>query len=343
MRAFVINKNDDYRLITRPDPVPGLGEVLIRMAVVGICGSDIHYFKSGACGDFVIREPFTPGHEAVGYVETIGPGVDDLARGNLVAINPSRPCGTCVMCRQDRANLCANNGFIGSASRFPHIQGMMSERFLVRAGQCFVVPPQTNPSALAMVEPLSVALHAVNRAGSLEGNRILVVGGGTIGLLIALAARHAGAADVVLSDPTAHARAVAGQLQLSDVVDPLACTGGLAKQVGQINTTFEASGTEAGLRDCIESIAPSGIMVQVGTLPPMTGKAPINQIMAKGLSLHGAFRFDKEFSQAVNLIVSKTLDVTPLISDQFPINQAENAFRAALNSAASTKVQVVAE
>ncbi|SDQ21676.1 L-idonate 5-dehydrogenase [Pseudovibrio sp. Tun.PSC04-5.I4] len=343
MLSFSIETETKKGVIEQPVPVPGPGEVLIKMSVVGICGSDIHYYRSAACGAFQIREAFTPGHEACGVVEALGDGVTGLEVGQLSAINPSRTCGECSHCLDGDNHLCTNNGFMGSASRFPHSQGMMKEYFLVKQGQCYPVPDETPVEQLACAEPFSVALHALQRAGNLFGKRVLIVGGGTIGQLAAIGAKLAGASFVALSDPTEHARTVAQQVGVDVSVDSLLPLDQKLDTLGLFDVCLEAAGAEPALADCIELLKRKGVIVQIGTLPIMQGRANFNAIMAKELDYRGSFRFHQEFRHAVELIVSGKVDLSPILSGSYPLSQASKAFDRAVEGGTATKLTVLAE
>ncbi len=181
MKTLVAHAAKDLRLEDRPTQDPAPGEVLIRMAAGGICGSDLHYYNHGGFGAVRLREPMILGHEVAGHIAALGDGVHGLEVGELVAVSPSRPCGSCTYCAQGAQNHCLNMRFYGSAMPFPHIQGAFSELLVAEAGQCAPAGGLT-PAEAAMAEPLAVVLHAARRAGDLMGKRVLVTGCGPIGL-----------------------------------------------------------------------------------------------------------------------------------------------------------------
>jgi L-idonate 5-dehydrogenase len=173
----------------------------MRLGAGGICGSDLHYFQHGRVGAFVVREPLIPGHEVSGVVERIGSAVTRVKPGDKVAVNPSHACGHCDYCRGGRFNLCRHMRFLGSASVYPHVQGMFRERFVMGEAQLTPITEDISLGEIACAEPLSIGLHAVHRAGGeLLGKTVLVTGGGTIGCMCVLAARMAGAAEVIVCD-----------------------------------------------------------------------------------------------------------------------------------------------
>ena len=334
----------DLRVSDVPVPQPGPGEVLLRLGAVGICGSDMHYYLHGRVGSFQIREPLTPGHEASGVVAALGEGVTRVKVGERVAVNPSRPCGHCAGCREGRENLCANMRFLGSASVFPHVQGMFREYFLMPQSQCVPVADSVPLDELAMSEPLSVALHSAKRAGNLLGKRVLITGSGTIGCMMVLAVRLAGAAHVAITDVVDHPLAVAREVGADVTIrsDRLAPGARLADACGgEPDVAFEVSGAVPALAACMETVRRGGIIVQVGTLPPEGMHLLANQIMARELDLRGSFRFGNVFEHAVQAIASRRVDVRPVLSGSYRLTEAAAAIERARDKTVSMKVQLV--
>ena len=344
MLACRIHGVEDLRVESLPEPEVGPGDVCLKLGAGGICGSDMHYFLHGRAGNFVIREPLIPGHEASGTVVKVGPGVTRVKEGDKVAINPSHACGGCRACRLGRENLCDSMRFLGSASLFPHVQGMFREYFVIGERQCYPVASAATLGELAFAEPLSVALHAVNRAGSLLGKSILVTGAGPIGCLIVMAARLAGAAQVVVTDVVERPLVVAKTVGADRCIraDQLPTgTGALADAVGEADTAFEVSGSPAALATCLATVLRGGRIVQVGTLPAEGLNFPANQIMVREMDYMGTFRFGVEFDCSVRYLAERRVDVQPLVSGQYPLQNAEGAFRSASDRGRSMKVQVV--
>ena len=199
MRALVIHAARDLRLEAFETAALGPGQIRLRLANGGICGSDLHYYNHGGFGAVRLREPMVLGHEVSAHVVELGEGVSGFTPGQLVAVSPSRPCGTCRYCREGLANQCLNMRFYGSAMPFPHIQGAFREVLVADASQC-VDATGLSAGEAAMAEPLAVTLHATTRAGGILGKRVLVTGCGPIGVLCILAARRAGAAEIVATD-----------------------------------------------------------------------------------------------------------------------------------------------
>lgn len=335
---------NDLRLESIATPEPGPGQVLLRLGAGGICGSDMHYFFEGRVGSFAIREPLTPGHEASGVVAKVGAGVTRVKEGDKVAINPSHPCGKCDNCRDGRENLCREMRFLGSASIFPHVQGMFREYFLMGERQLTPISSDVTLGELACCEPFSIGLHSVNRIGTpLVGKTVLVTGAGTIGCMTVLAARLFGAVKVIVTDvvdnPLSAARSIGADVGLR--VDSLPAGTSLAEVIGEVDVALEVAGSPAALRSCLEATRKGGTIVQVGTLPPEGMHFPANQIMARELNYIGSFRFGNVFDWAVRYISERRIDVRPLISSQHKITDAIEAFNIAKDKTRSTKVQLV--
>lgn len=179
---------------------PAVGEVQVAIKTTGICGSDVSYYKKFANGDLCACMPLSLGHESSGVVVAIGPQVTGFSLGDRVALEVGVPCGQCTICRKGRYNLCKKMRFRSSAKSFPHYQGTLQERINHPAAWCHKLPDHVSFDAAALLEPLSVAIHAVNRASPTPGSTALVLGAGTVGLLTAAMARQSGCSTVTITD-----------------------------------------------------------------------------------------------------------------------------------------------
>lgn len=330
----------DLRIETAPVPAPGQGEVLLRMAAAGICGSDLHYYQDGGFGPVRVREPMIPGHEASGTVERAGEGVT-LRAGTLVAVNPSQPCGACEYCSIGMPIHCLEMRFMGSAMRLPHEQGMFREWLVVPAKQCVEVGASITPAEAACSEPLSVCLHAASRAPGIAGKKVLVTGAGPIGSLMVAVVNHYEAAEIVVTDlaDAALARAKAmGASRTINVARDAASLAEFQKAKGYFDLVFECSAAGPAIHSAIAAIRPRGTIVQVG----VTGDVPLplNAIVGKELHIHGTQRFHEEFATAVDLISRRKIDVRPIISHSLPLEDAVSAFAIAGDRSLACKVQL---
>lgn len=217
--ALVIHDREDLRLDTVSVTEPGRGEVTVRVAWGGICGSDMHYLKHGGVGASVLREPMILDHELSGFVERPGPGVNELAPGTPVAIHPALPCGNCPECRRELRHLCRETRFLGNAAFLPHTNGGFRRLMTVTASQVYALPQGLDVRGACLAEPLSVALHAIARAGDVRGRTILVQGAGPIGALIVAGLAIAGAGAVVATDLQDFPLSIARRMDATSVIN----------------------------------------------------------------------------------------------------------------------------
>ena len=332
MRAIVIHGKQDLREEEVPTPEPGEGQIRLRMAFGGICGSDLHYYYEGANGAFVVREPLVPGHEVSGTVDLDPSGV--LAPGTPVTVHPAT-FGTPEPGLEDHRHLWPNGAYLGSASTWPHTQGGMSEYLLVTRDMVRVLPDTLPLRRAALAEPLAVGLHGINLAGGVEGKKVLVSGSGPIGLLTAAAAVAQGATEVVSTDvlpgPLERARALGAHrtIQVTEEEIPEA----------SFDVVLECSGVPAAINAAIVAARRAGTYVQVGMVPNEPKGINLAPLISKEVTLHGSFRFNDEIDAAIAL-----LDATPGIEDvithELPADRALEAFAAAKDSQASGKVVV---
>lgn len=340
MQAIVIHKAKDLRVEQQEVGTLGAGQVEIKLETGGICGSDLHYYNHGGFGTVRLRQPMILGHEVSGRVAKLGEGVDNLKIGDLVAVSPSRPCRTCDYCARGLPNHCLNMRFYGSAMPFPHIHGAFREILIADANQCVIANGLTAGEA-AMAEPLSVCLHAIRRAGEMLGKRVLVTGCGPIGLLVILAARAAGATEIVATDLSDNALEFAKKSGADRVINVRETHDALTQYTtgkGYFDVMFEASGANIALTNGIPTMRPRGIVMQLGMGGDMT--VPMQQITVKELDLRGCFRFHEEFATAVALMQKGMIDVKHLITHTKSLDNAVEAFEIANDRDRAIKVQI---
>ena len=339
--CLVIHAPDDLRLDEQDAGEIGPGQVLVKVGMGGICGSDLHYFHNGGFGTVRIKEPMVLGHEVAGTVVAVAPGVESVRIGDKVAVNPSRPCGACKFCLEGLPNQCLDMRFYGSAMRTPHVQGAFRNMLLCEATQCVKVAEHVPLRLAALAEPFSVGLHGVSRAGPLLGKRVLVSGCGPIGVLAIAAARAHGAAEItatdVVDEPLAIARAM-GADNVINVAQEKAWVSRHSADKGTFDVMLECSGNERALRDGLEVMRPRGVVVQLGLGGDVS--IPQNMVVAKELSICGSFRFHAEFALAVRLINEGRVDLSPVVTHTFPMLQARQAFELASDRQKAMKVLI---
>ncbi len=339
MKALIIHAPGDLRVEDVPTPETGPHQLLVKVRCGGICGSDLHYYQHGGFGTVRLQEPMVLGHEVSGVIEAMGAQVTGFAVGQRVAVSPSRPCGQCRYCQQGLQNHCLDMRYYGSAMRMPHVQGAFRQELVAEVAQAHLLADSVSDAEGALAEPLSVALHAVRRAGPLVGKHVLITGCGPIGALLVIAARRAGATHITVTDvaaaPLRSAEKVGADEALNVAQDPQALARYEADK-GFFDVLFEASGNERALVGAFGALRPRGIIVQVGLGGEM--KLPINMIVAKEFDLRGAFRFHEEFATAVALLNKGLVDVKPLISATLPYRDAGRAFALAADRSQAMKV-----
>jgi L-idonate 5-dehydrogenase len=334
-----IHAPQDLRLETMETDELGSGQVLVRVGLGGICGSDLHYFNHGGFGTVRIQEPMVLGHEVAGTVEAVADDVSGVRVGDRVAVNPSRPCWSCRYCHEGLPNQCLDMRYYGSAMRMPHVQGAFRDLLVCEQTQCMTIAPGVPLRLAALAEPFSVALHAVQRAGALIGKRVLVSGCGPIGVLTAAAARLHGAAEVVATDVVDPPLAVARAVGTTQTINVTADTGWVARYAadkGSFDVMFECSGNQRALRDGLEVMRPRGTVVQLGLGGDVS--LPQNLVVAKELSICGSFRFHAEFALAVQIINEARVDLSPVITHTMPVSEARSAFELAGDRQRAMKV-----
>jgi L-idonate 5-dehydrogenase len=340
MKAIVAHGAKDLRIEERAVEAPGPGEIRLRLATGGVCGSDLHYYNHGGFGTVRLKEPMILGHEVSAYVEELGAGVSGFTLGQLVAVSPSRPCRSCRYCQQGLHNQCLNMRFYGSAMPFPHIQGAFRESLVADQLQCVAADGLT-PGEAAMAEPLAVVLHATRRAGEMLGKRVLVTGCGPIGVLSILAARRAGAAEIVATDLSDFTLSLAAKVGADRIIntakepDALAAYGA---DKGTFDVLYECSGAQPALVAGIAALRPRGVIVQLGLGGDMS--LPMMAITAKELELRGSFRFHEEFATGVGLMQKGLIDVKPLITHTVGLDDALSAFEIASDRSQAMKAQI---
>jgi 2-desacetyl-2-hydroxyethyl bacteriochlorophyllide A dehydrogenase len=314
---------------------PGPGEVLVEPAFVGICGTDLHIFHGHM--DARVKAPVVPGHEMSGRVVALGDGVEGWAAGDPVTVIPLSSDGACPACRAGHRHLCHNLNFLGIDS-----SGAMQQLWTVPADSLVRLPVEMELDAAALVEPTAVAVHDVRRAAVQPGEKALVVGGGPVGLLIAMVARHAGA-DVVVTEVDDYRRSVAQERGFA-VLDPRsgdisaavdAWTGGAGAAVA-----FEVSGAAAGVTTAVDALAARGRLCLVA-IHPQPREVNLHRFFWRELTLVGARLYDRsDFERAVALIMDGVVPAATLISRIEPLSRAGRAFEVLEAGGAVMKVLV---
>lgn len=339
--ACVLHARHDLRIEEIETPPLVNGTVLVAMSYGGICGSDLHYYHDGGFGPIRVKQPIVLGHEISGIIQKIAPDVTTVSVGDRVAINPSLPCHHCHHCDRDEFQHCLNMQFLGSARTFPHVQGGFRSQMVVTAEQCHKIRATTSLQNAACAEPLAVCLHAAEQAGELRGKRVLVTGAGPIGALCCAVSAQGGAAEIVVTDLFGFTLGIALQMGATHGINVRQDPEDLkdyAASYGQFDVVFECSAAEPAILSALDVIRPRGTVVQVGVAGNIS--LPINAIVGKEVRFTGTHRFHPEFADAIDLIDTGEVDVSPILTQTFPICDAIAAFAAASNRDSAVKVQL---
>ena len=310
-------------------PTPGRHEVLVRIASVGVCGSDVHYYEHGRVGSFVVTDPLVLGHEAAGVVEAVGESVTRLAPGDRVSLEPGVPDLTCGQCRAGRYNLCEDMRFHAT----PPYDGSFAEYVVHPELFSHRVPDSLSDDAAALLEPLSVAIWACRKGGVSAGSRVLVTGVGPVGLLVVQVARALGAAEVSVSDVNAQRMALAVSLGATGMADP--AEGGARARSG-VDVLIDCSGNPAAVRAGIDRVAPAGHVVLVG-MGDDEYPMPMSTVQERELVVTGTFRYAHTWPTAIALAASGAVALDRLVTSHHGIEQVSDALSAARRDPATIK------
>ncbi|XP_033236861.1 sorbitol dehydrogenase-like isoform X2 [Drosophila pseudoobscura] len=324
----VLHGIEDLRLEQRPIPEIASDEVLLAMDSVGICGSDVHYLTAGRIGDFVLTKPMIIGHEAAGVVAKVGKSVKHLAEGDRVAIEPGVPCRYCDHCKRGKYNLCADMVFCAT----PPYDGNLTRFYKHAADFCFKLPDHVSMEEGALLEPLSVGVHACRRAEVGLGSKVLILGAGPIGLVTLLAAQALGASEILITDLVQQRLDVAKELgathtllldrnqSAEDIVKKVHCT-----MSGAPDKAVDCCGAESSARLAIFATRSGGVVVIVGMGAPEI-KLPLINALSREVDIRGVFRYCNDYSAALALVASGKVNVKRLVTHHFDITETAKAF-----------------
>lgn len=312
-RCLYLNAQHQLTLKNEPIPVPGAGEVLVRIKANGICGSDVHFYQDGCLGPFVVDRPYIPGHESSGCIAAVGAGVSGLEVGDDVVIEPGIPCGRCHYCRSGRYNLCPDVIFLSA----PPVNGTFCDYIVVRADAALRMPSGMDYETAALAEPAAVAVYAVNRARFSPGASALVVGAGPIGLLVAQAYHAAGGGPVFCSDLQEK------RLQIAEKIG-----AGRWDDHGRkpVDVVFDTSGSAKACASLFAAARPGGCVVQVGWPAGNLVTLDIATFIDRELDYVGVNRYANAFPTAMMWLADGRIRTEQLITHRFTLDQAAEAF-----------------
>ena len=335
--AVVAHAAGDLRIEDIPLTPPAADQAVVEIAYGGICGSDLHYWLHGAAGESVLKAPMVLGHEIVGVVVRAAADGTGPAAGTPVAVHPATPgpgAGD-VRYPADRPNLSPGCTYLGSAARYPHTDGAFSRYANLPSRMLRALPETLDLRTAALIEPASVAWHAVSRAGDVAGKSALVIGCGPIGALAVAVLKRAGAARITAVDMHPKPLEIAQAVGADEV---LYATEAEAIAAVQADVVIDSSGSHHGLASAIQGAARGGTVVMVGLLPSGPQPVLISLAITRELDLKGSFRFNDEIEPVIAALADGTLQIDPVITHVFPLERGLEAFQTARNSAESGKV-----
>jgi len=329
MRAACVRGRGAIEIARLPIPEPGAGEVRVAVEACGVCGSDLHLFHSG-----YFAPGTTPGHESAGRIDVLGPGVAGLATGTRVAIEPMRSCGTCAACRRGAYSICRQSQLHGV-----NLPGGLAEYIVVPADRVHRVPADLDPQLAALAEPMAVVVHALARGSAAAGQRVLVLGAGSVGLLTVVAARRLGAAEVWISARHPHQIELARTLGATRVLNEAEAEPAVLDALGRetdIDLVVETVGGQADtLRAASAAVRPGGTISVVGVFLGGAAIDPLGLLMKEvtmawsycyGLRVPRAGRSSSDFAEAIDVIDAERDALAALITHRFPLDQIAQAF-----------------
>jgi len=329
MKAAVLVHPGEIRFEDRPIPAPGPDEALVRIRSVGVCGSDVHFYREGRIGSFVVRDPLVLGHESAGDVAEVGKNVKGLNAGDRVAVEPGWPCRKCAYCKRGDYHLCLDVVFLGT----PPMDGTFVEYLLAPSDFVFPLPDNVDFDDGAMVEPMTVGVHACHQGKVRAGQTVAVLGAGPIGLSCLMAARGLGALAVLVTDVDEFRLDRARRLGAAATInvekeDAVArvreLTGGHGPDV-----VLEAAGSVPATQSTIEMVRRGGTIVLVGFTTEPQVPVDLVSLMLKEAEIRAVFRYVNEYPLALALVASGKAPVKEMITHHYSFDQVQEALGSA--------------
>ncbi|WP_101909746.1 NAD(P)-dependent alcohol dehydrogenase [Marasmitruncus massiliensis] len=325
MKVAVMNGIGKMGYAERDIPIPGDNEVLVKLEYVGICGSDMHYYETGAIGNYVVKPPFVLGHEPGGTVVEAGRKVTHLKAGDRVALEPGKTCGHCEFCRKGEYNLCPDVIFFAT----PPVDGVFQEYVAHEADLCFKLPDNVGTLEGALIEPLAVGFHAANQGGAHAGQTAVVMGAGCIGLVSMMALKAEGVSKVYVVDIMQKRLDKALELGADGVINGregdtvqkvLELTGGMG-----CDLAIETAGVELATRQAISFTKKGATIVLVGYSKSGEMTLPMSLALDKELTFKTVFRYRHIYPIAIEAVAAGKVNLKGIVTDVFDFDDIQNA------------------
>lgn len=316
-------------------------EVLVKLEYVGICGSDLHYYETGAIGDYVVEPPFVLGHEPGGTVVEVGKNVKHLKVGDRVALEPGKTCGHCEFCKTGRYNLCPDVVFFAT----PPVDGVFQEYVAHEADLCFKLPDNVSTLEGALIEPLAVGFHAAIQGDAHLGQRAVVMGAGCIGLVSMMALKARGVSEVYVVDIMEKRLEKALELGATGVIngakeDVLERVKELTDGAG-MDLVIETAGTEITTRQAIHMAKKGSNIVLVGYSKSGEMTLPMSLVLDKELTFKTVFRYRHIYPMAIDAVAAGKVNLKGIVTDVFELDEAQKAMDYSVNNKADIVKAVI--
>lgn len=332
MKVAVMDGIKETSFVERDIPVPMDDEVLVKLEYVGICGSDLHYYETGAIGDYLVEPPFVLGHEPSGIIVEVGSSVTNLSLGDKVTLEPGKTCGKCEFCKSGRYNLCPDVEFFAT----PPIDGVFQEYVAHKADLCFKLPENVDTLSGSLIEPLSVGFHAAFQGEAKIGQKVLVTGAGSIGLVSLLALKALGISEIyvvdVMDKRLNKALEIGAMHTLNgkqvDIVDRIK---ELTNNTG-VDLVIDTTGSEYVVNQAIQLVKKGGNIVLVGYSPTGKMNLSVNTMLDKEVSLKSIFRYRHIYPIAIDAVSSGKVNVKDIITNIFDFSDIQSALDESINN-----------
>ena len=325
MKVAVMEGIGKMGYVERPIPEVKPDEVLVKLEYVGICGSDMHYYETGAIGDYVVEPPFVLGHEPGGTVVEVGSNVKHLKVGDRVALEPGKTCGKCEFCRSGKYNLCPDVIFFAT----PPVDGVFQEYVAHEAALCFKLPDNVSTLEGALIEPLAVGFHAANQGNAHAGQTAVVMGAGCIGLVSMMALKAEGVSKVYVVDVMQKrldkalelgADGVINAMEVDTVEELMRLTDGKG-----CDLAIETAGTEITTRQCVQAVKKGATIVCVGYSKTGEMTLPMSLALDKEIRFETVFRYRHIYPMAIDAVAAGKVNLKGIVTDIFEFNDIQNA------------------
>lgn len=341
MKVAVMTGIGKMELVERDIPQIKDNEVLVKLEYVGICGSDLHYYETGAIGDYAVKPPFVLGHEPGGTIVEVGKHVTHLKGGDRVALEPGKTCGECEFCKQGKYNLCKDVVFFAT----PPVDGVFQEYVAHEAGLCFKLPDNVSTLEGALMEPLAVGFHAAKQGDAQLGQTAVIMGAGCIGLVSMMACKAMGVSQVYVVDVMQKRLDKALELGATGVINGKECDAvaevmKLTQQHG-CDLIIETAGSEITTRQAIHMAKKGSSIVLVGYSKTGEMTLPMSLALDKELTFKTVFRYRHIYPMAIDAVASGKVDLKGIVTNMFSLDDAQEAMDQSVNNKADIVKAVI--